>query len=85
MPEGVYIEEVMNNTCAQKAGIQKGDILTSFDGEKITQMEQLRALLEYYTAGTEVEVGYMRQSDGGYKEATAKVTLSKNQENKLKD
>ena len=85
MPEGVYIEEVMNNTGAQKAGIQKGDILTSFDGEKITQMEQLRALLEYYTAGTEVEVGYMRQSDGGYKEATAKVTLSKNQENKLKD
>ena len=85
MPEGVYIEEVKDNTGAQKAGLQKGDIITTFDGEKITQMEQLRALLEYYTAGTEVEVGFMRQSDGGYKESTVKVILSKNQENKLED
>lgn len=85
MPEGVYIEEVKDNTGAKKAGLQKGDILTSFDGEKITQMEQLRALLEYYTADTEVEVGFMRQSDGGYKEHTVKVILSKNQENKLKN
>ena len=85
MPEGVYIEEVKDNTGAKKAGLQKGDILISFDGEKITQMEQLRALVEYYTAGTEVEVGFMRQSDGGYKESTVKVILSKNQENKLKD
>ena len=75
MPAGVFVSKVLEDTAAQKAGILKGDIITSIDGEKVTQMKGLQNLLEYYTAGTEVEITFMRQSKGEYKEMTVDVTL----------
>ena len=38
-------------------------------------MKGVQNLLEYYAAGTEVEVTFMRQSKGEYKEMTVDVTL----------
>lgn len=75
MPEGVYVSNVLENTAADKAGIIKGDIITYIDGEKLTQMDQLQNLLEYYAAGTEVEIVVMRQRDGEYRQQTIDVTL----------
>lgn len=75
MPEGVYVNSVLEDTAADEAGILKGDIIMYIDGEKITRMEELQGLLEYYAAGTEVEVVLMRQSNGEYKERTVDVKL----------
>ena len=75
MPEGVYVNNVLEDTAADEAGILKGDIIMYIDGERITHMEGLQGLLEYYAAGTEVEVVVMRQSNGEYKERTVKVVL----------
>ncbi|MDE7416361.1 MAG: trypsin-like peptidase domain-containing protein [Lachnospiraceae bacterium] len=75
MPEGVYVNNVLEDTAADEAGILKGDIIMYIDGEKITRMEELQGLLEYYAAGTKVEVVLMRQSDGEYKERTVDVML----------
>ncbi len=75
MPEGVYVSNVLEDTAADEAGILKGDIIMYIDGERITHMEGLQGLLEYYAAGTEVEVVVMRQSNGEYKERTVKVVL----------
>ena len=75
MPEGVFVSKVLEDTPAEKAGILKGDIIISIDGEKVTQMKGVQNLLEYYAAGTEVEVTFMRQSKGEYKEMTVDVTL----------
>lgn len=75
MPEGVYVRNVLEDTAADEAGILKGDIIMYIDGEKITHMEELQGLLEYYAAGTEVEVVLMRQSNGEYKERTIDVML----------
>lgn len=75
MPEGVYVSNVLEDTAADEAGILKGDIITYIDGEKIKRMEELQGLLEYYAAGTEVEVVLMRQSNGEYKERTVNVML----------
>ena len=75
MPEGVYVNNVLEDTAAEEAGIQKGDIIMYIDGEKVTRMEELQGLLEYYAAGTEVEVVLMRQSNGEYKERTIDVKL----------
>lgn len=75
MPEGVYVNNVLEDTAADEAGILKGDILMYLDGEKITRMDELQGLLEFYEAGTEVEVVLMRQSNGEYKERTIDVTL----------
>lgn len=75
MPEGVYVSKVLKDTAAEKAGILKGDIITSIDGESTLKMSGLQDMLEYYAAGTEVEVVLMRQRDGEYKEFIIKVTL----------
>ena len=75
LPRGVYVADIVENTGAADAGIQQGDIIVAFDGEEITQMTQLQELLEYYAAGTSVEVTIMRQSDSGYQEKVMEVTL----------
>lgn len=75
MPMGVYIAQVLENSGAESAGLQKGDIIVAFDGESISHMTQLQELLEYYAAGTSVEVTVMRQSDSGYQERKISVTL----------
>lgn len=75
MPEGVYVNNVLEDTAADDAGILKGDIIIYIDGEKVTRMEELQGLLDYYAAGTEVEVVLMRQDNGEYQERTVHVML----------
>ncbi len=35
MPTGVYVTQVKENSAAEQAGIQKGDIITAFDGKDV--------------------------------------------------
>ncbi|MCD8038394.1 MAG: trypsin-like peptidase domain-containing protein [Lachnospiraceae bacterium] len=80
MPEGVYVSDVLEDTAAADVGIQKGDIITALDGEKIASMTRLQAALEYYEAGSEAEITFERIQDGSYKEKTVKVTLGLKQD-----
>lgn len=75
MPEGAFVSNVLADTAADEAGIQKGDIVTYIDGERIKGMDELQGLLEYYIAGTEVEIVLMRPAKGEYKELTVTVKL----------
>lgn len=75
MPEGAFVSNVLADTAADEAGIQKGDIVTYIDGERIKGMDELQGLLEYYTAGTEIEIVLMRPAKGEYKELTVTVKL----------
>lgn len=77
MPTGVYVAQVMEGSAAEKAGICKGDIITQFDGKDITSMEELSDRMQYYAAGTTVDVVIMRSSNGEYVENTISVTLGK--------
>jgi serine protease Do len=77
MPTGVYVAQVIEGSAAAQAGIQKGDIITSFDGKEISSMEELSTRLQYYTAGSTVDVVIQRVSDGEYQEQTISVTLGK--------
>lgn len=38
-------------------------------------MTELQGILEYYTAGMEIEITLMRQQEGGYQEKTVNVVL----------
>ncbi len=79
MPEGIYIAQVEENSAAFHAGIQKGDIMTKFDGQSVRSMDDLKDLMQYYEAGQTVPVALEEQSDNGYVEKTVNVTLgSKN-------
>ena len=77
MPEGLYITMVTENSAAEQAGINKGDVLTKFDGRKITSLEGLSDTMQYYEAGSEVEVTLQRNNNGEWKEETITVTLGK--------
>lgn len=79
MPSGVYVAQVVANSAAAQAGIQQGDIITKFDGKDIQTMEGLSQTLQYYAAGTQVDVTVQRTNGGQYEEQTISVTLgSKN-------
>ena len=71
MPKGVYVAQVLENC----AGLLKGDIITAFDGDTISSMSQLQGILEYYAAGSAVELTIMRHEAGSYQEQKVTVTL----------
>ena len=77
MPTGVYVAQVMEGAAAEQAGIQKGDVITKFDGKDVTSMEELSSNMQYYAAGTTVDVVIERSSNGQYEEQTISVTLGK--------
>ena len=75
MPHGVYVSQVYEGTGAEAAGIVKGNIITEFDGNKITCSEDLIRVLEYYSVGDTVEVVIMQGSPNGWESKTVTVTL----------
>ena len=75
MPEGVFVSSVSEGEAAANAGIQKGDIITGFDGQIVTGSEELENKMAYYAAGETVDVTIARVEDGEYKEQTVQVTL----------
>lgn len=75
LPAGVYVTQVFGGTGAANAGLVKGDIIVEFDGEKVSTMDELSALLECYEKGSTVEIKIMQGSPSGYQEKTITVTL----------
>ena len=72
--EGVNPDNVQASP-AEEAGLLKNDIITAFDGQKVSDAQALQQLVKYYEAGTEVEVTVQRLNDGKYEEKVVKVTL----------
>ena len=77
MPEGIYIAQVEDGSAAAAAGIKKGDIITKFDDQSVSTMEDLKDMMQYYSAGQAVNVTMQVQDSGGYTEKTITVTLGK--------
>ncbi|MDE6615806.1 MAG: trypsin-like peptidase domain-containing protein [Lachnospiraceae bacterium] len=77
IPEGVFIEEVTEGAPAQKAGIQKGDIIVKFNGMEIKTMQSLQEKLALCKAGKKVEVVIKRADNGEYIEKTMEVVLGR--------
>lgn len=76
MPMGVYVSSVTEGTGAYEAGLIKGDIITAVNGEEVESMAELKAELEYYAAGTTIELTIMQGSPTGYQPKNVSVTLS---------
>ena len=56
MPVGVYITEVSSMSAAERAGLQKGDIITEFAGKTVTSADDLNAIKAKQTSGDTVSV-----------------------------
>ena len=75
MPEGAFVIRVDKDSAAGEAGIQKGDIIVSFDGQTVSGREDLENKLAYYEAGEAVDVVVSRADNGEYVQKTIYVTL----------
>jgi len=71
--DGAFVNQVMPDSAAAKAGIKAGDIIISIDGKAIRSFGELRAKIATMGADKQVALGLIR--DG--KEQTVKVTLKK--------
>ncbi len=80
MPEGIYITLVQENSAAAQAGINKGDVMTEFDGRKVGSMKELSEIMQYYEAGTEVEITLQSNVNGEWQEKKITALLGKKNE-----
>lgn len=67
--EGAYVESVSENSAAEKAGIQKGDIIIRIDGQRIRSNSDLISRVAVKRPGEKVKVTVRR--DGKEKELEA--------------
>lgn len=80
IPKGVYVLGAEAGSAGEKAGLQKGDIITAFDGISVGDYNGLKNTLQYYKAGETVEITIQRADEnGGYKERKLSVTLDRNE------
>lgn len=77
MPKGVYVVAVYEGSAAEAAGINKGDVITKFDGVKISCYDDLQEAMQYYAVGDSVKVTVMRPSNGEYAECEFTLTLGR--------
>ena len=75
-PYGVYVYEIDDKSPAKKAGIYVGDIITSFNGKKVTSMDEIYNILKYKRAGDVCKIVVYRFEYGKYAEYTIEVELS---------
>ena len=75
MPEGIYIQSVEDGSAAEKAGMMAGDIITKFDGQRITSYEELQSVLQYYAIGDSAKITVQRPENGKYTEHEIQITL----------
>jgi len=69
---GLLVLEVYDDSAAQKAGVEVGDVITSADGVELTEVQQLLDILDDREAGDEIRLDVVR--DHKSKELTATVT-----------
>jgi len=79
LTSGVLVIEVVPHEAADRAGVQRGDIIVRFNGKEVPSAEQLRRWIMDTPPGTEVLVEVARLVDHRSKELefhTLKVKLS---------
>ncbi|NLW29497.1 MAG: PDZ domain-containing protein [Erysipelothrix sp.] len=69
--KGLYIQEIVSNGPAQKAGLQAGDVIVKFDGQEVDQFKDFRQMLYQHKKGDTISVSVYRNN----KTLDFKVTL----------
>lgn len=71
LPIGLYIQDVTEFSPAEKAGLKRGDVITKFDGQKVTTFNEVTTIKNKHKSGDQVSVTISR--DG--KETNLTLTL----------
>ncbi len=80
LPTGVFVNEAIESSPAEKAGLRSGDIITKVDGIAISSMSALSERLSYYESGENVVLTIKRVNGNKYEEMTVTVKLGSKQE-----
>ena len=75
--EGIYVAKVVDDGAAAEAGLEKGDVITHIDGQKIKSFGELQNIIAQKRPGDKITINYLR--DKKKKEAT--LTLKNEQGN----
>ena len=68
---GVYVDSLMENSAARKAGVQKGDVILEIDGTEVNNAPQLQELIGRKRPGDKISLSIDRKG----KRKTLEVTL----------
>lgn len=61
--EGVYVGEVITNSPADIAGLEEGDVITSFDDNRIKNSDDLFQAINDSEIGQQVKIGFARNEE----------------------
>lgn len=63
MPQGAFIEQVDDKSCAGKVGLRKGDIIIGVDDHEIKSMPDLKAAKKLYSSGDSATLKVYRRGE----------------------
>ena len=70
--EGVYVAEVEENGAGADAGLEKGDVIISVDGKKVTKFAELTEVMASKRPGDKLSVTYLHKKNKNTKTVTLK-------------
>ncbi len=76
LPEGVYVEGVEKNSPAEKAELQKGDIITKIEGNAVTSVNELNKYKNTHPIGDTITLTVYRNGS----ETDMQITLAETPE-----
>lgn len=68
---GALVQSITEDSPAEKAGLEAGDVIIVFNGEDMEDMDDLRNAVGLLTPGTSIDITYLRDS----KRRTTRITV----------
>ncbi|MGX8697667.1 MAG: S1C family serine protease, partial [Prevotella sp.] len=69
--EGIYIDKVVEESAAEEAGLEKGDVIIEVDGHKVTKFGDLSGIIAQKRPGDKISLTYLHNK----KKQTKTITL----------
>ena len=76
VPTGVYVTEVKMDSPAMLGGIQVGDVIQAINGQKVTNMSEVAAVLQRLSDKQNISLEGQRLTKDGYKKINYQTALS---------
>ena len=75
--EGIYIDKVVEESAAEEAGLEKGDVIIEVNGHKVTKFGDLSGIIAQKRPGDKISLTYLHNK----KKQTKTITLRNEQGN----
>lgn len=63
LTKGIYVDSVVEGSCAEEAGIEAGDVIVAFDGKSVSTMDELNDIKNTKSVGDSVEITFYRRNE----------------------